>query len=147
MPDALIITRTFQAPVERVWEAWTQPELFAAWFGTEAVEVPRETVSMDVRPGGAWAAVMRLPDGNSIHWAGEYTEVDPPRRLALTMNDDPAVPADPSPVVVELRQANGGTEMTLTQPRGGFTDEELEQTRAGYGGFFDAMDKLLTEQS
>ncbi|NKX54867.1 SRPBCC family protein [Arthrobacter mobilis] len=144
MPNALTITRNFQAPVEQVWEAWTRPELFAAWFGTEAVEVPLETVSLDVRPGGAWAAEMRLPDGNSINWTGEYTEVDPPRRLALTMNDDPAAPADPSPVVVELRQAGGGTEMTLTQPRGDFTDEQLEQTRAGYGGFFDAMEKLLT---
>ncbi|MFD1214261.1 SRPBCC domain-containing protein [Arthrobacter sp. GCM10027362] len=143
MTDALTITRTFAAPRELVYAAWTRPEYFSVWFGTEAVDVPLDTLSLDVRAGGAWTAVMHLPDGDTIHWTGEYTEVDPPARLAFTMNDDPSAPADPAPVTVVFREAGGGTEMTLAQPRGGFTDEQLEQTKAGYNGFFDAMDKLL----
>ncbi|NKX54448.1 SRPBCC family protein [Arthrobacter mobilis] len=146
MADPLIVTRRFKAPRERVWAAWTRPEDFAAWFGTEAVEVPPATVSLDVRTGGAWSAEMHLPDGDTVHWFGEYTEVDPPHRLAFTMNDDPAAPPYPEPVVVEFREMDGGTEMRLTQPRGDFSDEEMEEMRASYQGFFDTMEKLLASR-
>lgn len=142
MTDGLTITRTFAAPPGLVYAAWTQPEHFSVWFGTEAVDVPLETLSMDVRVGGKWNAVMHLPDGNRIHWAGEYTEVDPPKRLAFTITDEPSEPAG-EPVTVDLVEVEGGTEMTLNQPRDGMTDEQLEQTVLGYNGFFDAMETLL----
>jgi uncharacterized protein YndB with AHSA1/START domain len=144
--DDLTITRTFNAPRELVYAAWTRPEFFSVWFGTEAVDVPLEELSMDVRVGGAWKALMCLPEGSTIRWAGEYTQVDPPGRLAFTMNDDPDAPLDSDPVTVVLREAGGGSEMVLTQPCGGFTDEQIEQTVAGYNGFFDTMEKVLAGQ-
>lgn len=146
MADPLIVTRIFKAPRERVWEAWTRPEDFAAWFGTEAVEVPPATVSLDVRTGGRWNAEMHLPEGDTVHWFGKYTEVDPPERLAFTMNDDATAPPYPEPVVVEFREMDAGTQMKLTQPRGDFTDEEMEHMEASYQGFFDAMEKLLASR-
>jgi len=141
--DPLIITRVFKAPREQVWQAWTRPEDFAAWFGTEAVQVPPATVLLDVRTGGAWSAEMHLPEGDTVHWFGQYTEVDPPQRLAFTMNDDPAAAPYPEPVTVEFREDEGGTQMTLTQPRGDFTDGQMADMEASYQGFFDAMAKLL----
>ena len=66
MAEYFSITRTISAPRELVFDALTKPEHFAVWFGTAAVEVPQETLSMDVRPGGAVRAVMHLPDGNLI---------------------------------------------------------------------------------
>ena len=146
MTDGLTITRTFAASRELVYEAWTRPEHFSVWFGTEAVDVPLDTLSLDVRVGGAWNAVMHLPDGNKIYWAGEYTEVDPPEHLAFTMTDEPG--SDPGePITVSFAEVDGGTEMTLFQARGDFTDEQLEQTVIGYNGFFDAMEKLLAAQT
>ncbi|WP_424531726.1 SRPBCC family protein [Sphaerisporangium viridialbum] len=146
MTDVLTVTRTFAASRELVYEAWTRPEHFSVWFGTEAVDVPLDTLSMDVRVGGAWNAVMHLPDGNKIQWVGEYTEVGPPERLAFTMSDDPSNPAR-VPVVVVLAEVDGGTEMTLTQTGSGFTEEQHARTVAGYNGFFDAMEKLLAAQA
>ncbi|MGZ8705182.1 MAG: SRPBCC family protein [Aeromicrobium sp.] len=145
MTDAFTITRTFAAPRELVYSMWTRSEHFSVWFGTDAVEVPLDTLSLDVRVGGVWNAVMHLPDGNTIDWHGEYTEVDPPERLAFTMDDDPSSDSV-EPVIVVLVEVDGGTEMTLTQPRGGFTDEQVAQTIAGYNGFFDVMEKLLAGQ-
>jgi len=142
MPVGLTISRTIAAPPERVYAAWTRPEEFAVWFGGDAVDVPAETVSMDVREGGLWTAQMRVPDGSSIYWHGRYTEVDPPRRLAFTMDDDPAVDTA-DPVVVTFAPAAGGTEMRLTQPRDDLTDEQLAQTLLGYNAFFDSMEILL----
>jgi uncharacterized protein YndB with AHSA1/START domain len=146
MTEPLTVTRTFSAPRELVYEAWTKPEHFSVWFGTDAVDVPLDTLSLDVRVGGAWNAVMQLPDGNQIHWVGEYTEVDPPERLAFTMTDDPANPAG-EPIVVTFAEVAGGTEMTLTQPAGDFTQEQIDATIMGYNGFFDSMEKLLTDRA
>jgi uncharacterized protein YndB with AHSA1/START domain len=146
MTDSLTVTRTFNAPRELVYEAWTKPEHFSVWFGTDAVDVPLDTLSLDVRVGGAWNAVMRLPDGNQIHWVGEYTEVDPPERLVFTMTDDPAHPAG-EPVVVVFAEVAGGTEMTLTQPGHGMSKEQIDATIMGYNGFFDSMEKVLAAQS
>jgi uncharacterized protein YndB with AHSA1/START domain len=146
MTDGLTITRTFAASRELVYAAWTRPEHFSVWFGTDAVDVPLDTLSMDVRVGGAWNAVMHLPDGATIQWVGEYTEVDPPRRLAFTMSDDPSSPSR-EPVTVVLAEVDGGTEMTLTQTGGNLTEEQYAQTVIGYQGFFDAMEKLLAAQA
>jgi uncharacterized protein YndB with AHSA1/START domain len=145
MTDRIIITRTFPATREQVYAAWTEPEQFSVWFGTEAVDVPLETVSMDVRVGGTWNAVMHLPDGNTIHWVGEYSEVDPPERLAFTMTDDPSNPAR-EPVTVDFVEVDGGTEMTLRQAATGFSEVQLTQTIAGYNGFFDDMAKVIAAQ-
>ena len=49
----ITITRIFDAPRERVWKEWIEPERFSDWFGGPAV-VPLSTVEMDVRPGGSW---------------------------------------------------------------------------------------------
>ena len=142
MSVGLTITRTIAAPPERVFAAWTRPEDFSVWFGGAAVDVPTESVVMDVRVGGRWTAVMHVPDGSVIDWHGRYTEVDPPRRLAFTMDDDPSADTV-EPVVVTFAPAAGGTEMRLTQPRDDLTNEQLAQTLLGYNSFFDTMEILL----
>lgn len=146
MTDGLTITRTFAASRELVYSMWTRPEHFSVWFGTDAVDVPLDTLSLDVRVGGAWTAVMHLPDGNTIDWHGKYTEVDPPERLAFTMDDDPSSDSV-EPVIVVLAEVDGGTEMTITQTGDGLTEEQLAQTVIGYNGFFDVMEKLLAAQA
>ena len=142
MTVGLTVTRTINAPPERVYAAWTRPEDFAVWFGSDAVDVPVETVSMDVRVGGLWTAEMHVPDGSTVFWHGKYTEVDPPRLLAFTMDDDPDTDTT-EPVVVTFAPSIGGTEMRLTQPRDDLTDEQLAQTLLGYNTFFDSMEILL----
>ena len=142
MSVGLTITRTIAAPPERVFAAWTKPEQFAVWFGGAAVDVPPETVSMDVRVGGLWTAEMRVPDGSTVQWHGRYTEVDPPRLLAFTMDDDPSTDTV-EPIVVTFAPAESGTEMRLTQPRDDLTNDQLALTLLGYNEFFDAMDLLL----
>lgn len=144
MADALTITRTFPAPPEAVFGAWTTPEHFAVWFGTDAVEVPLDTLTMDVQPGGTWSAVMHLPeDGPQIRWEGAFVEVDPPQRLVMTMTDQPG--ADPgAPITVDLVPVEGGTEMIFTQVAEGFSEEQLVQLGEGWRGFFDTMEQRLT---
>jgi uncharacterized protein YndB with AHSA1/START domain len=139
----IVITRTFAAPRERVFDAWITPADFSAWFGTAAVEVPLDALHMDVREGGAWNAVMLLPDGGSIAWAGHYVELDRPSRIAMTMTDQPDEPAG-EPLTVDLEEVAGGaTRMTLTQTAGEFTAEQREMTIQGWGAFLDVMKGLV----
>src|SRR5918999_5648591 len=82
------VTRVFDAPRERVWKEWTEPERFADWFGGLESEVPLSTVSMDVSPGGALHLTMLTgPDRREIRWKGEYREVAEPERLVFTISD------------------------------------------------------------
>jgi uncharacterized protein YndB with AHSA1/START domain len=142
MTEYFSVTRTISAPRELVFEALTKPEHFAVWFGTAAVEVPRETLSMDVRPGGAFRAVMHLPDGNLINWAGTYVEVDPPSHVAMTLTDQPDDDAG-LPVVFDLVTVDGGTELTVRQDRADFSDEQVAATIAGYNAFIDDIEKVV----
>src|SRR6478609_2529962 len=142
MADYFTITRDLTAPRELVFDALTKPEHFAVWFGTAAIDVPSDTLSMDVRPGGEFRAVMVLPAGNTINWGGEYVEVDPPARLAMTLSDNPVEYAG-LPVLVDLEEIPTGTRLTISQDRSDFGDEQVAATIAGYNAFVDDMEREL----
>jgi uncharacterized protein YndB with AHSA1/START domain len=142
MTESFTVTRTLAATRELVWEAWTRPEHFAVWFGTEAVEIPLDSVTMDVRVGGTLAATMLIPDGPRIDWLGEYTVVDRPSRLAFTLSDNPDEYAG-VPIVAIFTEVEGGTEVSLTQQRGDFDDEQVQATIAGYNAFYDSLERVL----
>lgn len=142
MADYFSITRTISAPRELVFDALTKPEHFAVWFGTAAVAVPQETLSMDVRPGGEFRAVMHLPDGNLIHWAGTYIAVEPPSHVAMTLTDQPGDDAG-LPVLFDLEPVDGGTQLTIRQDRSDFSDEQVAATIAGYNAFIDDIERVV----
>ena len=137
----LTITRVLDAPRERVWREWTDPEAFADWFGGPDAEIPLDTVAMDVRPGGAWRATM-LYGGREIRWAGEYHEVEPPGRLVLTITDRPDEDAFDILVVVLTDLDDGRTEMVVEQ-HGQQPPSVYEAARNGWGGFLDRMAERL----
>ena len=69
----LTIKRTFSAPIKLVWEAWTQPEHIAQWWGPKGMETTvREH---DFRIDGRWEYAMKMPDGNDFIAEGVYSEI------------------------------------------------------------------------
>ena len=81
--EAIVIERTFDAPVDLIWQMWTQPEQFKNWYGPEGFTVP--VAEMDVRVGGKHLFCMAAPDGSMKMWStGEYTEIIPNERLVYT---------------------------------------------------------------
>ena len=142
MTEYFTVTRTLRAPRELVFETLTKPEHFAVWFGTAAVEVPQDSLTMDVRPGGAFRAVMLLPDGNRIDWTGEYKVVEPPSHLAMTLSDQPGDDAG-LPVLFDLEQQGADTVLTIRQDRSDFSDEQVAATIAGYNAFVDDIERVL----
>jgi uncharacterized protein YndB with AHSA1/START domain len=139
----ITITRVFDAPRERVWREWTEPERFADWFGGPESEVPPSTVSMDVKPGGSWRAVMFSgPDRREIRWKGDYQEVVEPERLVFTVSDQPGGDEYELVVVVLTDLGDGRTEMLFEQ-RGHMAAQQYERARGGWSLFFDRMDERL----
>ena len=137
----ITITRVFDAPRERVWREWTEPERFADWYGGHAAEMPLEAVTMDVRVGGQWRATM-LYGRREIHWKGEYREVVEPERLVFTVSDQPGDEAFELVTVVLTDLGDGRTEMHFEQ-RGHMTPKQYERTGQGWSGFFDVIDERL----
>ncbi len=139
----IAITRVFDAPRERVWREWTEPEAFADWFGGRDGVVPLSSVAMDVRPGGSWSLTMLVgPERREIHWHGEYREVVEPERLVLTFSDQPDDDGYELVVVVLRSLPDGRTEMAFEQ-HGQMPPEAYERAGAGWTTFFERVAERL----
>ena len=139
------LTRVFDAPRERVWREWTEPEAFADWFGAAGGEVPLSTISMDVRPGGSLRLTMFAgPERREINWTGVYREVRAPERLVFTISDQPDEERYELIVVVLTDLGDGRTEMLLEQ-RGLMSPEEYDGARSGWSTFLDRIDERLAQ--
>jgi uncharacterized protein YndB with AHSA1/START domain len=138
------IRRVFDAPRERVWREWTNPESFADWYGGPQWEVPLSSVTMDVRPGGSLRLTMFGPpeDPRRIDWEGEYVEVEAPARLVFTIRDRPSSEDFELVTVVLTELGDGRTEMLFEQ-RGSMSPEEYERATDGWGTFFARLEERL----
>jgi uncharacterized protein YndB with AHSA1/START domain len=73
------VERVFDAPRDRVFAAYTDPDLVPEWYGPHGTTTVVDV--MDVRPGGQWRFVIRDPDGTEHGFRGTYREVTPPERI------------------------------------------------------------------
>jgi uncharacterized protein YndB with AHSA1/START domain len=142
----MTITRVFEAPRELVWKAWTEPERFAQWFGGPPYKTPVDTVSLDVRPGGAWRATMvSEDDGSELPFRGTYREVEEPERLVIIFEDV----QDPSNKNVEVLTVTftdlGGKTEVVAHQAGNMPEEQYRRLEDGYGTFFDQLAEHLEQ--
>jgi len=84
--DEIVITRVFDSPPERVWQAWTNPEMVKRWWGPEGFTAP--SIKIDLRVGGQYVWSMRGPAGTQwdreMFNAGVYKEIVPNEKLVVT---------------------------------------------------------------
>jgi uncharacterized protein YndB with AHSA1/START domain len=141
--DEIAITRVFDAPRDLVFQAWTEPKHFAAWFGGPQATVPLETTSMDARPGGGWTVTMLKagPEGADLTFYGEFVEVVRPERLVLTMADRPGDAREL--ITVTFTDLGGKTEMAFRQTGGNLSAAEYAAAKEGWATFFGALADLL----
>jgi uncharacterized protein YndB with AHSA1/START domain len=139
----VLITRIFDAPRERVFRAWTDPDEVAAWYGPGHMEAPRERIRIDLRVGGRWELTM-LPRGGG--GGGEFAigyeilELVEPELLVLRSDPMPQVGMHEGTVVrVEFHDHGAKTRMTLSDGpySGGPGHAEA--------GWVAALDKLETQ--
>src|SRR5438045_1138700 len=80
-PREFIISRTFDAPRQRVWKAWTERDRLMQWFGPTGYAMTRAT--LDLRPGGVFHYCMRTPEGKDMWGKFVYREIAAPERIVL----------------------------------------------------------------
>jgi uncharacterized protein YndB with AHSA1/START domain len=84
MTREIEITRLFDAPRERVWRAWTEPDELVAWWGKRGWTAQRDSLTMDLRPGGRFRVVsVSDEDGREQVTEGIYAEIAEPERLSF----------------------------------------------------------------
>jgi uncharacterized protein YndB with AHSA1/START domain len=133
------ITRIFDAPRERVFKAWTEPDEIAAWYGPgEHVSTPRDKVRIDLRVGGRYELTMVMRDGGAEFPVG-YDILELVEPELLVMRSDPMPQAgmhEPTILRIELHDEDGKTRMVLSDgpyPAGGGHAE------AGWNAAFDKL--------
>ena len=104
----LVFERTFDAPRDLVWKAFTDPDLIPRWWGKHGTSTT--VVEMDVRVGGTWRYISHAPDREDVAFFGEYLAIDPPTSFTWTFMFD-----------VEGMGPMGGPETHMLEDLGGRT--------------------------
>ena len=141
----LRMERTYRAPAEAVFEAWTSEEVLRRWWHTEPGYETSEA-EVDLRVGGSVRVVMRDPDKDvDIGGGGTYTEVEPPSRLAFTWTwDDHSTRR--TLIEIDFEERDGVTTVRFTQS--GLWDEEAVRGHEdGWRKLFDRLEDTLGERS
>jgi len=151
--EELVITRVFDAPLELVFKAWTEPERLMRWWGPNGFTTPSFTV--DLRVGGVLQYCMRAPDGQDYWGIGVYREIVPPTRIVYTDSfadpeGDPVPPShygmsDDHPeetlVTVTFLERDERTSVTLRH-----TIPESSEARGGaQQGWSEMLERLADE--
>lgn len=106
----LVVTRTFDAPVHLVFEAWSKPELFQRWWVPKSAAMSLLSCEMDVRTGGTYRLVFRHPmAGEPMAFFGTYQEVVPNQRIVWTNEES----EEGAVTTVTFEEKGGKTQVTL----------------------------------
>lgn len=141
----LVITRSFAASRERVFDAWLDPDQIAIWIGPRNIRA--ETMESNPKVGGRYRIHMRRTDsGSGPVVSGTYREIVRPERLVFTWAWETAhehgMRGDETIITLIFRERGGKTEMTLRQE--GFTAKESRDSHnQGWNGSFDKLAELL----
>jgi uncharacterized protein YndB with AHSA1/START domain len=135
----LQLRRTFQAPRERVWRAWTSAEELKRWHAPAPLTTPDAQV--DLRVGGKYLIAMRAPDGAEHRAIGVYREIDPPKKLVFTWTWEGGTLGE-TLVTVEFFDRGPATELVLTHERFP-NDEERDRHQDGWSKVLDKLPQAL----
>jgi uncharacterized protein YndB with AHSA1/START domain len=145
---AVHVARTFPAPREQVFRAWTESDAVCQWFGGPLGST--ESVEADVRVGGSYRITFKVPPTKrTVYLVGSFLEVEPPERLVYTFAWEklpiPVFGMGDSKVTVQFREQGNGTEVSLTH-------ELLDKRRLiafhrfGWNSSLERLGKFLARQ-
>ncbi len=134
------IERTFEAPAEDVFDAWTSAEVMGRWF-RPGPDWDTARAEVDLRVGGKVRVVMRRADGSEAGAQGEYTLIDRPNRLVMswTFDDDGA---NEQLIELSFSETEGSTRVLMVNS-GISTDVRRGEQDRGWNGCLDELDRVL----
>ena len=139
--NSLQLTRTFAAPRDRVFRAWTDAREFAQWFHPTA-DYKTVITRLDLRVGGNYSLEMHHKGGNIHRVLGTYEEVRPPEKLIFTWRLQEDETATESLVTVTFKDLGGSTEVSLTH-KNLLNAESREKHNHGWIGCLTQLENYL----
>lgn len=138
-----VVTRIFDAPRSRVFDAWTKPELLGRWFGPKGWSLV--ACEVDLTVGGAWRFVVRRANGSEIAMRGIYREIERPERLVYSQTFDLEDFPGESLVTMSLVEDRGRTTLTQTAlyPSRELRDADVGPTEHGATESYERLDEYL----
>ena len=142
----LTLSRTFDAPVELVWEAWTRSEHITHWWGPKGMET--KVIEHDFKVGGKWHYIMTMPDGNEFIAEGVYAEIVALKKIVTSANFKPMTEGVELQVIFEESGDKTNFTFKVVHP----TEEYCKQQEAmgfynGWGSVFDRLAGYLLEKA
>ncbi|MFK7952970.1 MAG: SRPBCC domain-containing protein [Ekhidna sp.] len=140
------INKTFNAPIELVWEAWTQAEHIAKWWSPKGIET--KVIEHDFSIGGKWKYAMPMPDGKEFIAEGQYTEIEALKKIVSLANFKPMTEGVEIQSLFEKDGDKTHFTFNVVHP----TEEyKIQQEKMGilngWGSVFERLDALLKELS
>lgn len=132
----LLITRFIDAPRALVFKVWTTPEHMVRWWGPKDFTAP--SIKMDFRPGGAYRACIRSPEGKDYWMTGVYRDIVEPERIVFTFRWEEEGERE-NLVTVTFADHNGKTRLDFRQA----FFETVEQRDSHHGGWSECLDRLV----
>lgn len=137
----IVMTRSFRAPRELVWRAWTDPQHVRQWWGREGSTLT--VCEIDLRVGGEWRYVERQADGSEYPFKGVYREIVPPERLVSTFIFDMEPFSEKANVdTLTLEEIDGGTRITTHTQFASKEDRDAMVESGMEDGANESMDRL-----
>jgi uncharacterized protein YndB with AHSA1/START domain len=147
MPDRdLTISRSFNAPPERLFRAWTTPDELKQWWGPHGMTTP--ICEIDARPGGIFRTVMRDASGTEYPNTGVFTAVDRPRRLVFSEETTEA-PFAGAFAAITFEDQGGRTLLTAHWRHQSAADRDAHERMGfhdGWGQMFDRLGAFLANR-
>lgn len=136
------LTRVFDAPIQLVWLAWTDPAHMARWWGPKGFTNP--VCEIDVRKGGTIRIDMRAPDGTLYPMTGTFEEVLPPERLVFTSvaRDNDGNPLLEGHNVITFEDIGGKTRVTVQSRAVGLAPVAPQMLAGMEAGWTQSLEKL-----
>jgi uncharacterized protein YndB with AHSA1/START domain len=139
----VLVTRIFDAPRERVFRAWTDPDEVAEWYGPEQMEAPRDRIHIDLRVGGRWELTM-VKRGGGAEFSIGYDIIELVEPELLVMRSDPMPQMgmhEPTVLRLEFHDHGAKTRMTLSDEP--FPAAGRSHAEAGWNAAFDKLSAVV----
>ena len=159
LEETFVMSRTFDAPRDLVWKAWTEKDRLMQWFGPKGATMP--AAKLDFRPGGTFLYQLRLPNGDELWGKWVFREIDPPRRLVWVnsfsdpdggITHHPMAPTWPREMLTVITFVERDEKTTVTidwrplnasaEERNTFIARKPSMTQ-GWGGTFEQFEDYL----
>lgn len=139
----LTLERTFNAPIKLVWEAWTQPEHIALWWGPKGMDT--KVIEHDFKVGGKWKFVMMMPDGNEFVTEGVYSEIVELEKIFSSADFKPMTEGVEIQALFEASGDKTNFTFNVVHP----TEEYCKQQEKmgfynGWGSVFDRLETFVS---